>query len=175
MDYERIQKLANTSVVLLWSFFISLGGGLTLVWWELEYHSTNRQQWMVPFGLIMLVTPVIVCFSLFVSDICNSSAGQLSASLDDSVHHPVWLKKFPCGQLDAIVNQRNKKACYWFNDSTNELCAFVICEVWFWESSFSFSELNWNTAQSDIKLLKAALWGWVSTWAALMPLFYDEL
>lgn len=89
MDYERIQKLANTSVVLLWSFFISLGGGLTLVWWELEYHSTNRQQWMVPFGLIMLVTPVIVCFSLFVSDICNSSAGQLCASLDDSVHHPV--------------------------------------------------------------------------------------
>ena len=89
VDYERIQKLAKASVVLLWSFFISLVGGLTLVWWELEYHSTNSQLWMVPFGLIMLVTPVIVCLSLFVSDICNSSSGQLSASLDESVHHPV--------------------------------------------------------------------------------------
>lgn len=89
VDYEGTQKLAKTFVALLWSFFISVGGGLTLVWWEFEYHPTNSQLWMVPFGLIMLVTPVIVCFSVFVSDICNSSSGQLSASLDDSVHHPV--------------------------------------------------------------------------------------
>ncbi|KAL4354176.1 hypothetical protein GQ457_06G019340 [Hibiscus cannabinus] len=55
----------------LWSFLVSLGGGLLLGWWEYEYHPENRQLWMVPFGLILFSTPLIIWFAIFVSDICS--------------------------------------------------------------------------------------------------------
>ncbi|KAL8499588.1 hypothetical protein ACS0TY_019536 [Phlomoides rotata] len=42
-------------------------GGWILSWWELKYHPTNDHQWMVPLGLILFLTPLIVCFSAAIS------------------------------------------------------------------------------------------------------------
>ena len=60
---------------------MSMIGGLMLVWWDLEYHPTNSELWMVPFGLILMVTPLIVWFSAFISDICRPE--------DSDLNHPV--------------------------------------------------------------------------------------
>lgn len=51
---------------------VSLAGGVMLIWWEWCFHATNRQQWMVPLGLILFVTPILVCFSIFISDFLSS-------------------------------------------------------------------------------------------------------
>ncbi|XAR62923.1 hypothetical protein NMG60_11022662 [Bertholletia excelsa] len=53
------------------SLSISMVGGVMLYWWAQKYHPRNRQLWMVPFGLILLATPVVVLFSVFVSDLRN--------------------------------------------------------------------------------------------------------
>lgn len=93
---ERKQKKlvkGCTYVACLCSFLVSMLGGLILVWWEFEYHPTNSQQWMVPFGLILFGTPVIVWFSVLLSDICNSGV-HISTSnpsvyaVDSSVDDP---------------------------------------------------------------------------------------
>ncbi|KAL5792159.1 hypothetical protein ACOSP7_000753 [Xanthoceras sorbifolium] len=92
---QESQETAKTCMVAcLWSFLVSITGGLTLGFWEYQYHPTNRQLWMVPFSLILLVTPVVVWFAVFVSDIFNnkiedvSIASQKVRSLGDSVHDP---------------------------------------------------------------------------------------
>ncbi|GAB2271865.1 hypothetical protein Dimus_006695 [Dionaea muscipula] len=59
----------KTCIACLVSFMVSLIGGIILVFWEMDYHPRNSQLWMVPFGLIMFATPVIVWFSAFVSDL----------------------------------------------------------------------------------------------------------
>ncbi|XVE73644.1 hypothetical protein DITRI_Ditri11bG0135000 [Diplodiscus trichospermus] len=64
-------KIVKTHIACLWSFLVSLAGGLMLAWWEYEYHPTNRQLWMVPFGLILFATPLIIWFAIFVSNICS--------------------------------------------------------------------------------------------------------
>ncbi|KAG7994799.1 hypothetical protein I3843_01G076600 [Carya illinoinensis] len=69
-EQERVPK---KRIVYLWSLMVLVMGGLTLGWWEYEYHPTNSQLWMVPFGLILLVTPLFVWFSIFVSDACSLS------------------------------------------------------------------------------------------------------
>ncbi|CAA0808856.1 Unknown protein [Striga hermonthica] len=53
-------------------FALSLLGGLMLAWWLLNYHSTNDEQWMVPFGLILFLSPLFVLMALFVSNFCDS-------------------------------------------------------------------------------------------------------
>ncbi|KAL9257181.1 hypothetical protein AKJ16_DCAP21322 [Drosera capensis] len=55
------------------SFFVSLIGGLLLIYWEMVYHPKNSQLWMVPFGLILFATPVIVAFNVIASDLLGSS------------------------------------------------------------------------------------------------------
>lgn len=54
------------------AFSISMVGGVMLTCWEMKYHQSNSQLWMVPFGLILLATPVVVWLSIFVSDILGS-------------------------------------------------------------------------------------------------------
>ncbi|ESW07300.1 hypothetical protein PHAVU_010G118200 [Phaseolus vulgaris] len=54
-------------MVFISSLLISIIGGSLLGWWLHKYHPTNRQLWMVPFGLIFLFTPAIVCLSLVLS------------------------------------------------------------------------------------------------------------
>ncbi|XP_020093003.1 uncharacterized protein LOC109713364 [Ananas comosus] len=47
---------------------ISLLGAGMLVWWAAVFHPSNRQLWMVPLGLLLAGTPVVVLLSVFASD-----------------------------------------------------------------------------------------------------------
>ncbi|KAK9279484.1 hypothetical protein L1049_013163 [Liquidambar formosana] len=85
----KMMIIMKTCMACLCSFLVSIAGGLMLVWWEVEFHPTNTQLWMVPFGLIMFGTPVIVWFSIFLSDLCNSDSDSPGLSRhDNSVHDP---------------------------------------------------------------------------------------
>ncbi|CAJ1950515.1 unnamed protein product [Sphenostylis stenocarpa] len=68
-EYKENQGLTKSYylVVFISSLLISTIGGSLLGWWLHKYHPTNRQLWMVPFSLILLFTPAIVCFSLIIS------------------------------------------------------------------------------------------------------------
>ncbi|XP_002529973.2 uncharacterized protein LOC8266303 isoform X2 [Ricinus communis] len=70
---QEPKKILKACVACLWSFLVSVAGGLLLGYWEYEYHLTSSQLWMVPLGLILLITPPVVWFALIVSEICNSS------------------------------------------------------------------------------------------------------
>ncbi|KAG8477526.1 hypothetical protein CXB51_030891 [Gossypium anomalum] len=85
------KKTMNTFMACLWSFLVSLGGSLLLAWWEYQYHPTNRQLWMVPFGLILFFTPLIVWFAIFVSDIFSLTPDVTQPAA--SIHHPEKLSK----------------------------------------------------------------------------------
>ena len=71
-SHKEQKERVKTCIVYSWSFMVSMIGGLAFTWWEFEYHPTNTQLWMVPFSLILLVTPLFVWFSIFVSDLCSS-------------------------------------------------------------------------------------------------------
>ncbi|KAK7292860.1 hypothetical protein RJT34_15715 [Clitoria ternatea] len=77
-EYKKRQGLAKpyNLIICIMSLLISIGGGCLLGWWLHKYHPTNRQLWMVPFGLIVFLTPLIVCFSLFFSDLCVSDINE---------------------------------------------------------------------------------------------------
>lgn len=45
-------------------FIVSMGGGVILAWWNSKFHSSNGQLWLVPLGLILLITPIIICFAI---------------------------------------------------------------------------------------------------------------
>ncbi|CAK7348646.1 unnamed protein product [Dovyalis caffra] len=70
-NQEYSEKIVKTYIICLWSFLVSLAGALLLLWWDYEHHPTNSQLWMVPFGLILFVTPVIAWFAAVVSETCN--------------------------------------------------------------------------------------------------------
>lgn len=54
----------NTCIICLGLLFVSMGGGVILAWWSSKFHPSNRQLWMVPLGLILMVTPIIICFAV---------------------------------------------------------------------------------------------------------------
>ncbi|KAK8565654.1 hypothetical protein V6N12_059209 [Hibiscus sabdariffa] len=85
---EGPRKIVKTYAACLWSFLVSLGGGLLLGWWEYEYHPENRQLWMVPFGLILFSTPLIIWFAIFVSDICSCTEDVTQSPADGENHEP---------------------------------------------------------------------------------------
>ncbi|KAH7863569.1 hypothetical protein Vadar_019294 [Vaccinium darrowii] len=69
---SRLRKIiVGTCLTCLASLSISMVGGLMLFWWETRYHPTNRQLWMVPLALILLVTPLLVCLAAFFSDLSD--------------------------------------------------------------------------------------------------------
>ncbi|GAB4844650.1 hypothetical protein Ancab_038052, partial [Ancistrocladus abbreviatus] len=57
-------------IACLISFLVSMAGVAILVWWQIDYHPTNSELWMVPIGLILFATPVIVWLSSIFSDFC---------------------------------------------------------------------------------------------------------
>ncbi|ESR57992.1 hypothetical protein CICLE_v10022962mg [Citrus x clementina] len=95
---QEAEKSAKTYITCLWSFLVSMTGGLILGFWEYEYHPTYGQLWMVPLGLILFLTPVIVWFAVFISELCmldeehvrRAMSHQSVRSLGDhsSVHDP---------------------------------------------------------------------------------------
>lgn len=74
---RRMRKLPDL-VIFIGSLLISIGGGFLLGCWVHKYHPTNRQLWMVPFGLILLLTPLILWFSILISDL-----GVIQSEEDD--------------------------------------------------------------------------------------------
>ena len=76
-DYEYYKENQGITksyylIIFISSLLISIIGGSMLGWWLHKYHPTNRQLWMVPFGLILLLTPVLVWLSLIISDLRSS-------------------------------------------------------------------------------------------------------
>ncbi|KAK7275422.1 hypothetical protein RIF29_16538 [Crotalaria pallida] len=70
-EYKESSKITKPYLmILVLCLLISIIGGSLLGWWIYKYHPTNNQLWMVPFGLILFLTPLIVWFSLFISDFC---------------------------------------------------------------------------------------------------------
>ncbi|KAK2419432.1 hypothetical protein QL285_041529 [Trifolium repens] len=61
-------------LILFTSLFISIVGGCVLGWWLHKYHPTNSQLWMVPFGFVLFLTPIIVLLSILVPDPCISKS-----------------------------------------------------------------------------------------------------
>ncbi|KAG5566075.1 hypothetical protein RHGRI_001869 [Rhododendron griersonianum] len=66
---------------------------MILVVWELKFHQTNTQLWMVPVGLINLVTPVIVSVSSFVTDINSPKEGDDHGGGVSSLNQPSVFSK----------------------------------------------------------------------------------
>ncbi|KAK6919915.1 putative ATP-synthase-associated protein [Dillenia turbinata] len=124
----KIEQIWKTSLACLCSFLTSMTGGIVLVWWEYLYHPQNRQLWMVPFGLILFSTPVIVGLSVFISDICNNSKDAQHAStqdqLVDSTDHSLVLHHSTKDDL-----------------RTNPIGPYGITLVWDWKPTTP----SWNT------------------------------
>ncbi|KAJ7963441.1 Group XV phospholipase [Quillaja saponaria] len=95
-DLETQKILKPWLVAYLLSLCISLVGGFVIGWWMYKYHPTNSELWMVPFGLILLVTPVFIWFSVIISDLFTSKneddkaygKSQRVRPVDDSVCDP---------------------------------------------------------------------------------------
>ncbi|KAL0301974.1 UNVERIFIED_CONTAM: hypothetical protein Sradi_6474200 [Sesamum radiatum] len=77
----KLQKIGQKGEEVDWLVGINhveLGRWADLGLVELNYHPTNHQQWMVPLGLILFVTPLIVCLAVFTSDFCNPNDPYIS-------------------------------------------------------------------------------------------------
>ena len=61
------KKMSRLDLVSL--SMICLAGGGILVRWALVFHPCNEQLWMVPVGLVMLGTPIMVWFAAAASDV----------------------------------------------------------------------------------------------------------
>ncbi|WOL07499.1 hypothetical protein Cni_G16241 [Canna indica] len=48
---------------------VVIGGGALLAWWALSFHHSNEQLWMVPVGLVLLGTPIVIWLSVFASGV----------------------------------------------------------------------------------------------------------
>ncbi|KAK3120863.1 hypothetical protein QOZ80_8BG0642810 [Eleusine coracana subsp. coracana] len=46
---------------------VCLAGAGLLAWWALAFHPSYGQLWMVPVGLVLACTPVVVCVALHFS------------------------------------------------------------------------------------------------------------
>nr|XP_051196232.1 uncharacterized protein LOC127309407 [Lolium perenne] len=56
---------------------VGLGGGALLVWWAAAFHRANARLWMVPVGLVLLGTPLVVWLSVFASGPCDRSSSRV--------------------------------------------------------------------------------------------------
>ncbi|KAL1350304.1 hypothetical protein HN51_014413 [Arachis hypogaea] len=74
-------------VVSLLCLVISVAGGFVLGWWLYKYHPKNKQLWMVPFGFVLFLTPIICCLCLILPDFCTAKTDPVDAT--SSFHHPV--------------------------------------------------------------------------------------
>lgn len=86
--HEKIPKIVMRWIACLGALLVSIVGGMILVMWQLKFHRTNTQLWMVPVGLIILVTPVIVSVSSFVSDISSPKEGDHDYGVVSSLKQP---------------------------------------------------------------------------------------
>lgn len=60
---------AKTWAACMCLVFVSAVGGATLVWWGFEYHAANERGWMVPVGLVLFGTPILISVSVLASEL----------------------------------------------------------------------------------------------------------
>lgn len=79
-DKDRIKSFRKImKKAFLGSVLISLIGGVLLSYWEFKFHDTNSELWMVPVGLILFFTPVIVWSSVAVSEMISTTEVNISS------------------------------------------------------------------------------------------------
>uniref|UniRef100_A0A7N0US46 Uncharacterized protein n=1 Tax=Kalanchoe fedtschenkoi TaxID=63787 RepID=A0A7N0US46_KALFE len=80
------QRCKGLKMFLVWLCLVlsSVAGGIVLMCWELRYHPSYTQLWMVPCGLILFGTPMILWFSVVVSDILNPDHLSVDKELSSS-------------------------------------------------------------------------------------------
>lgn len=77
-EKEKTEKKSTMSSMafFLYSMIVIMCGGLFLTYWFNKYHPTNSNLWMVPLGLLFLVTPVFLSLSVLISDLCDDDDGE---------------------------------------------------------------------------------------------------
>ncbi|KAF8111518.1 hypothetical protein N665_0074s0049 [Sinapis alba] len=73
-DEKSWKEKKSWMVFLMYSMIVVTFGGLFLSYWVYKYHPTNSNLWMVPVGLIFLVTPAFLSISVLLSDLCDEDA-----------------------------------------------------------------------------------------------------
>ncbi|KAG5044517.1 hypothetical protein JHK87_008432 [Glycine soja] len=63
-------KSSSCLFILFSSLLISIAGGSMLGFWLHKYHPSNTQLWMVPFGFLLFLTPLFICLSVIIPDLC---------------------------------------------------------------------------------------------------------
>ncbi|BAT87805.1 hypothetical protein LR48_Vigan09g166700 [Vigna angularis] len=78
--------------ILLISLLLTMAGGFVLGWWLHKYHPSNTQLWMVPFGFLLFLTPLIICLSVLIPDHCAATSRidqEQPKTQDHSLSQPV--------------------------------------------------------------------------------------
>lgn len=91
---NRKLKVVWVCVVLV---LVSVSGAFLMGWWAVRFHRTQKQQWMVPFGLVLMIAPIFVLISVFISSFCTSMdrTSSLVSSLDhDRPPEIRWWSRF---------------------------------------------------------------------------------
>ena len=65
---------------------VSVSGGVLMGWWAVRFHRSQKQQWMVPFSLVLMIAPIFVLISVSISSFCTSM-DTTSSSLVSSLDH----------------------------------------------------------------------------------------
>ncbi|CAA7056233.1 unnamed protein product [Microthlaspi erraticum] len=74
---EKEKKSTMSSMAFfLYSMIAITCGGLFLTYWFYKYHPTNSNLWMVPLGLLFLLTPAFLSLSVLISDLCDDDDGE---------------------------------------------------------------------------------------------------
>lgn len=79
-------KSCKTATWVVSMVVACLLGGLVFGWWEFQFHPTNRQLWMVPFSLILMIAPIFVLMSLLLNAFCTSMDHNTISAAPSSDH-----------------------------------------------------------------------------------------
>ena len=90
MKGEREQKKQkNRDLKDVWTclvlVLVSVSGGFVMGWWAVRFHRSQKQQWMVPFSLVLMIAPIFILISISISCFCTSMdrTSSLVSSLDN--------------------------------------------------------------------------------------------
>ncbi|KFK42503.1 hypothetical protein AALP_AA1G002000 [Arabis alpina] len=78
---EKKKNMSSKSF-LLYSMIVSIFGGSFLSYWFYKYHPTNSNLWMVPIGLLSLVTPAFLSLSVLIFDLCDDDDDNNNLDLE---------------------------------------------------------------------------------------------
>lgn len=84
---KRKENMKRSKIAIWVSMAVaSMMGVLVFGWWEIQFHPTNRQLWMVPFGLVLMIAPIFVIMSVLISSFCTSMGHNTTWAVPSSDH-----------------------------------------------------------------------------------------